>query len=195
MAFGPRLVPLAVAAALALAAPAARADFGAAEAAVAAGDFARAVAELAPLVARGDAAALNLQGVLASNGWGMARNPAEAGRLFRRAAGLGYTRALHNLGQLYRSGLGVARNDAEAARLWKIAARQGYVPSQSELGFLYYVGAGVPRDMLRAYFWWSLAARRFDHAATQAREDIIYRLTAHQKQVADRLVQGFESDR
>ena len=173
----------------------AQAGFHAAEVALAVGNFGRVVTELAPLVAAGDARALNLMGVLHQNGWGVPRDPPEAARLYRLAAEQGLTRAAHNLGRLHSSGLGVAHDDAAAAALWKTAARQGFVPSQSALGVLYYEGAGVEKDLLRAYFWWSLAARRFDLEATQAREDIIYRLSAHQKDVADMLVARFEPDR
>lgn len=181
--------------ATALAGAGARADYRAAENALAAGDFTRAAAELAPLAARGDGRALNLLGVLHQNGWGVPQDATLAAAFYRRAADLGFTRALHNLGRLYRSGLGVAADASEAARLWKVAGRQGYVPSQAALGALYHAGDGVPQDMFRAYFWWSLAARRMDLESVRAREDIIYTLSAHQKTVADRLVAAFEPDR
>ena len=173
----------------------ARADFRAAENALAGGDFGRVVAELAPLAERGDGRALNLLGVLYQNGWGVTRDAAHAASHYRRAADLGFSRALHNLGRLYRSGLGLARDSTEAARLWKIAGRHGYVASQAALGALYYAGDGVTQDMFRAYFWWSLAARRMDLESVRAREDIIYTLSAHQKAVADQLVGSFEPDR
>ena len=171
------------------------ADFRAAEQALAIGQFDRVHAELAPLVRAGDARALNLLGVLYQNGWGLARDPAAAAGFYRRAAEQGLTRAIHNLGRMYRSGLGVPPDAGEAARLWKIAGRQGYVTSQAALGALYHAGDGVPRDMFRAYFWWSLAAWRLDLEAVRAREDIIYTLTAHEKDVADRLVREFVPDR
>lgn len=172
-----------------------RADFRAAENALAQGDFERVLAELEPLAARNDARALNLLGVLHQNGWGVARDPALAASFYRRAGELGLTRSLHNLGRLYHAGLGVPHDDAEAARLWKLSGRQGLVVSQGALGALYHAGAGVPQDVFRAYFWWSLAARRQDLEAVRAREDIIYRLSAHQKDVADQLVESFEPDR
>ncbi len=173
----------------------AAADYRAAENALAGGDFARALAELTPLAERGDARALNLLGLLRQNGWGTERDAALAADNYRRAADLGYSRAIHNLGRLYRSGLGLAPDSTEAARLWKIAGRQGYVASQAALGALYHAGDGVPQDMFRAYFWWSLAARRMDLESVRAREDIIYTLSAQQKEVADQLVDGFEADR
>lgn len=189
----PQLVMAAVLALL-LAATPVRGDFGAAELALAGGDFARVHDELAPLVARDDARALNLMGVLCQNGWGVERDVERAVALYRRAAALGLTRAVHNLGRMYRAGLGVPRDDTEAARLWKISARQAYVPSQAALGFLYYAGDGVEKDVFRAYFWWSLAARRFDLESVRAREDVIYLLSPHEKAVADQLVARFEPD-
>ena len=173
----------------------AQGDYRAAENALAAGDMARVAAELEPLVAHNDARALNLMGVLLQNGWGVPRDPARAAQLYARAGELGLVRALHNLGRLYRVGLGVAADSSQGARLWKTAGRQGYVPSQAALGALYHAGDGVPQDMFRAYFWWSLAARRMDLEAVRAREDIIYTLSAHQKTVADQLVETFEPDR
>lgn len=172
----------------------AHADFSAAEQALAAGQLDRVLAELGPLVQQGDARALNLLAVLTQNGWGLERDPTEAVGLYRRAADAGLTRAIHNLGRMYRAGLGVARDDAETARLWKIAARQGSVASQASLGNLYFIGEGVPRDVFRAYFWWTIAARHFDLEAVRAREDIIYMLTPHQKEVADRLAAQFLND-
>tara|TARA_B100000676_G_scaffold272437_1_gene290438 strand:- start:11477 stop:11695 length:219 start_codon:yes stop_codon:yes gene_type:complete len=71
----------------------------------------------------------------------------------------------------------------------------GYVKSQAALGALYCSGTGVEQDMFRAYFWWTLASRRLDIEATQAREDIIYRLTPHEKDMADMLAAQFEPDR
>ena len=181
--------------ALVLAAGTVRADFRAAEDALAAGDFARVLAELAPLAERQDARALNLLGVLHQNGWGVARDATVAAGLYGRSAAMGFSRALHNLGRLHRAGLGVAPDSAEAARLWKIAGRQGYVASQAALGALYHAGDGVPRDLFRAYFWWSLAAQRLDLESVRAREDIIYALSAQQKETADRLAREFQPDR
>ncbi len=173
----------------------AEADFSAAERALAAGNLQRAHDEIVPLVALDDARAQNLMGVFYQNGWTVARNPEQAAALYRAAGEQGLARALHNLGRLYRSGLGVPHDDSLAAVLWKRAGHMGFVKSQAALGALYHAGAGVEQNMFRAYFWWSLAARRLDIEATQAREDIIYRLTPHQKKVADALVERFEADR
>jgi TPR repeat protein len=173
----------------------AAADFSAAERALAAGNLERAHDEIVPLAAMGDARALNLLGVFYQNGWAVERDPRQAAELYRAAGEQGLARALHNLGRLYRSGLGVPHDDTMAAELWKRAGRMGFVKSQAALGALYHAGAGVEQDMFRAYFWWSLAARRLDIEATQAREDIIYRLSPHEKEVADALVERFEADR
>ncbi len=173
----------------------ARADFSAAERALAAGNLERTHDELVPLAALGDARAQNLLAVFYQNGWIVERDPTRTAELYRMAGDQGLSRALHNLGRLYRSGQGVPKDPSMAAELWKQAGRMGFVKSQSALGALYYEGAGVEQDMFRAYFWWSLAARRLDIEATQAREDIIYRLTPHEKEVADALVERFEADR
>jgi TPR repeat protein len=172
-----------------------KADFSAAERALAAGNLERTHDELVPLVEMGDARAQNLLAVFYQNGWIVDRDPVKAAELYRMAGDQELSRALHNLGRLYRAGLGVPQDPSMAADLWKQAGRMGFVKSQSALGALYYEGAGVEQDMFRAYFWWSLAARRLEIEATQAREDIIYRLTPHEKEVADALVDRFEADR
>jgi hypothetical protein len=173
----------------------ARADFAAGEAALHAGNFARALVELAPAAERGDARAQNALALLYRNGWGVERDDARAADLLRLAAEQGYARAEHNLALLYQAGAGVERNETLAAHWLKRAARRGYVPSQSDLGYLYYAGRGVPRDLMRAYFWWTLAASRMDGEAARAREDIVFMLTDHQKHVAELLAEQFVPDR
>ena len=173
----------------------AAADFSAGQAALHAGNFARALAELEPAAARGDARAQNALALLYRNGWGVPQDYDRAAALFERAADQGLSRAQHNLALLYQAGLGVDRNDALAATWLKRAGRRGYVPSQSDLGYVYYVGQGVPRDLMRAYFWWTLASQRMDREAAQAREDIIFMMTPHQKYVAEMLAGRFEPDR
>jgi TPR repeat protein len=177
------------------AASGASADFNAGEAALHAGNFERALAELVPAAARGDARAQNALALLYRNGWGVVRDDAHAADLLRRAAKQGFSRAEHNLALLYQTGLGVERDETQAVEWLKRAARRGYVPSQSDLGFAYYAGQGVPRDLLRAYFWWTLAASRMDLEAARAREDIIFMMTPHQKRVAELLAEQFEPDR
>lgn len=180
---------------LILAQTTAQAGFLAGEAALHAGQFERAYAELEPAADRGDARAQNALALLYLNGWGVSADHGTAARLFRQAADQGYARAEHNLALLYQTGRGVEKDEALAADWLKRAARRGYVPSQSDLGYAYYAGQGVPRDLLRAYFWWTLAAKRLDLEATRAREDIIFMMTAHQKDIAERLAAQFVPDR
>ena len=171
------------------------ADYNAGEAALHAGKFARALAELEPAAERGDARAQNALALLYQHGWGVAQDFVQASEFYRKAADQEFARAQHNLALLYQAGLGVEQDDALAAIWLKRAARRGYVPSQSDLGFVYYVGKGVPRDLMRAYFWWTLAAGRMDLEAGRAREDIIFMMTTHQKYVAEMLANQFEPDR
>lgn len=175
--------------------PPAAAGFDAGQTALHAGNFDRALAELEPAAARGDARAQNALALLYRNGWGVTQDYDRAAALFEQAAEQGLSRAEHNLALLYQAGLGVDRDDTLAATWRKRAGRRGYVPSQSDLGYIYYVGQGVPRDLMRAYFWWTLASQRMDREAAQAREDIIFMMTTHQKHVAEMLADQFEPDR
>ena len=172
-----------------------QAGFLAGEAALHAGQFERAHAELLSAADQGDARAQNALALLYLNGWGVATDHRLAASLFRQAADQGYARAEHNLALLYQTGRGVEQDETVAADWLKRAARRGYVPSQSDLGYAYYAGQGVPRDLLRAYFWWTLASKRLDLEATRAREDIIFMMTAHQKHIAELLAEQFVPDR
>ncbi len=173
----------------------AAAGFDAGLAALHAGNFARALAELEPVAARGDARAKNALVLLYHNGWGVPQDYDRAAALFEQAGEQGLSRAEHNLALLYQAGLGVEQDDAIAATWLKRAGRRGYVPSQSDLGYIYYTGQGVPRDLMRAFFWWTLSSQRMDREAAQAREDIIFMMTTHQKHVAEMLASQFEPDR
>jgi TPR repeat protein len=64
---------------------------------------------------------------------GVAKDYAEAVRLFRLAAAQGHARAQFNLGVMFESGLGVAQDRAEAIRLYRLAAAQGHATAQNGL--------------------------------------------------------------
>ena len=58
-------------------------------------------------------------------GQGVAKDNAEALRLFRLAAAQGYASAQVNLGYMFENGKGVAQDRAEAIRWFRLAAAQG----------------------------------------------------------------------
>ena len=70
------------------------------------------------------------------NGLGVARDYAEAARLYRPAAAQGDAEALNNLGYLFLHGLGVPRDRAEGIRLYRLAAAQGDENAQIKLDVL-----------------------------------------------------------
>jgi len=69
-----------------------------------------------------------------SQGWGVARDQAQATLWYRKAADQGDARAQYNVGEIYHNGLGgVARDDAEAVVWFRKAAAQGYAMAQAAL--------------------------------------------------------------
>src|ERR1700733_817484 len=78
-----------------------------AEAALAPGDFASALALLRPLATEGNTAAQANLGMLFQFGRGTEQNYAEALKWYRLAAEKGYGRAQNNLGIMYQNGYGV----------------------------------------------------------------------------------------
>ena len=66
-------------------------------------------------------------------GTGVAKDLAEAARLYRLAADQGFARGRSNLGRMYENGTGVSKDLAEAARLYRLAADQGDASAQAHL--------------------------------------------------------------
>jgi hypothetical protein len=154
---------------VALALPA-RADFDHAAAAFEKGDYATAIRELKPLADKGDPRSQYAMGVMAENGFGMPRNPAQAAAWYRKAAEQGNTDAQYNLGAMYEHGIGMAVNYAQAARWYRPAAEAGDLDALSNLGVLYEKGAGVPQDKVLALALYNVSASQDpDRNSTAAR--------------------------
>lgn len=81
------------------------------------GNYGRAVGLWIPLAEAGNPDAQNNLGIMYENGEGVARDVAEAARLFRLAAGRGHAEAQFNLGLLYQEGRGVPL-DLPRAHMW-----------------------------------------------------------------------------
>jgi TPR repeat protein len=60
-----------------------------------------------------------------ANGKGVAKDYAEAVRLYRLSAAQGHAAAQNNLGVMFENGKGVATDRAEAIRWYRLAAAQG----------------------------------------------------------------------
>jgi hypothetical protein len=97
---------------------------------------------------------------------GVARDDAEAVRLFGLAAAHGDTSAQYNLGLMFENGEGVAQDYAEAIRWYRFAAAQGHVHAQFNLGYMFELGRGVAQDDAEAVRLYRLAAEQ-GHAYAQ----------------------------
>jgi hypothetical protein len=69
-------------------------------------------------------------------GQGVAKDYAEAVRLYRLAAAQGDADAQYALGNMFEYGKGVAKKKAEAIRLYRLAAAQGLAAASAALNRL-----------------------------------------------------------
>jgi hypothetical protein len=103
-------------------------------------------------------------GVFYEEGDGIAKDSAEAARLYRLAADLGHVKAQCNLGAFFTRGHGVTHDDTQAAKWFRLAAEQGDARAQFNLGTCYANGSGVDED-------YAEAARLYRLSATQGFKD------------------------
>lgn len=120
-------------------------------------DFTTARAELAPLVAKGDAEALYHLGVAELNGEGGPVDAAKAYQLFQQSAEHGFALAVHNMADMHRTGTGVPQDWAKASAGFCAAAEMGVIESMASCAMTYYQGTGVPKDMEKANYWFRMA--------------------------------------
>jgi TPR repeat protein len=103
------------------------------------------------------------------NGYGgVARDYAEAARLYRLAADQGKADSQFILGVMFEYGEGVVQDDAEAVRLYRLSAAQGHAYAQSNLGTMFMNGRGIAQDQAdwEAMRWARLPARSARVAAS-----------------------------
>ncbi|MDM7977302.1 MULTISPECIES: tetratricopeptide repeat protein [Thalassospira] len=124
-------------------------------------DFPRAM-ELARKAAdHNHAGAINLIGVLYSQGQGVAPDASEAAYHFRRAADLGDRDAAFNLADAYLAGNGVEQSIARAATWFETAAAAGDVTAMFNLASIHQNGGdGLEPDPARARKWLGMAAEQ-----------------------------------
>jgi TPR repeat protein len=101
-----------------------------------------------------DAAAIESRGFEYWRGLGVARDDAEAFRLFELAAAQGRPMAALFAGSMLREGLGVAHDDQRAREFFQQAAEHGVALAQMYLGYYYL----VDRDTVHALQWLRAAA-------------------------------------
>ncbi|WP_165838701.1 tetratricopeptide repeat protein [Roseicella frigidaeris] len=130
------------------------------------GGLGRAIALYRAAAEGGVAQAAHQLGVLALDGRGLPRDPAEAAGWFRRAAEGGVPESQYNLALMLFRGEGVARQPYEAIQWMRRAGDQGVVPAQLALGRLYMTGLEEQgQDMQEAQSWLSRAAAAGDAEA------------------------------
>ena len=128
---------------------------------------------------RRHAAAQFRLGTLYLDGNGVEKNPSEAEKWFRKAAGglrrsaqKGKIREQTFLGLCYLNGYGIEKNEKKGLDWLRKAAEAKYAPAQSSLGFCYLNGLGVEKDEKTAMDWFRKAERK-DPAAQIALGDCI----------------------
>lgn len=139
--------------------PAAFAGVVEGRAALQAGDFGRALAELGAAARDGDPAAQALYATMLKDGLGVGgRDPAAAVAWYRRAAEAGNADGQLNLGYMLFHGEGAPR-DREAGLDWyRRAADAGLAAAQYNLGKALWDGEGVKRDVPEARKLFAAAA-------------------------------------
>jgi len=91
-------------------------------------------------------------------GKGVAKDPEEAVKWYRRAAEQGNASAQDSLGTRYEQGNGVSQDAEEAAKWYLRAAMQGDRSAMWSLGKCFEQGNGAPQDYVQAYKWFNIAA-------------------------------------
>lgn len=129
-------------------------------AALEAGDYKTALAELNADAKKGDLDAMFMLSRLYAEGKGVQQDLKVAFEWMEKAAKGGSTRAEGTLAMYYSEGIGTARDDAKSLEFALRAAEKGDPISQFIMGMRYNTGTGVTRDPAQAEAWWSKAAER-----------------------------------
>jgi uncharacterized protein len=130
-----------------------------------AGDYSAALSILRPLAEKGDADAQEELARLYVEGWGVARDPAEALRWFERAAAQDHPTALYNLGRVYEKGLVVGADRGKALEMFRSAAQLGDAEAEGRMGYLSITAQ--PPDYAAARRW-------FERSAAHGHLDAVY---------------------
>ena len=120
---------------------------------------------------KGSTSAMVELGVLLATGQGVAKDEAQARKLFERAAAAGNPRGATNLAALSDSGGGATSDPAKARALFAKAAQANSAEAQYQLGLMTADGVGGPQD--------DVAARAlFEKAAAQGHPGALERMGA-----------------
>jgi len=113
----------------------------------------------------GDHESLFWLGVMAEQGTGSVKNPAEAFRLFTLAFENGSLAALNELARHYAFGVGTTKNPAKAFEYYTKAANHGYRLAYRGVGMCYEYGLGVPKNEKQALEYYTKGAQSGDNQA------------------------------
>jgi TPR repeat protein len=182
-----RLVPIAVA--IAVAAGGAQAGFDEGLALYAAGNYGGAFQELRRAAELGDARAEGLLARMYLAGQGVRPDTAEGMKWERKAAEHGIAATQVELGMRYEYGLDLPQDLAAAAQWYRAAAERNSPIGQYRLGLLYVDGRGVPQDPVLGHMWLNLAASQLPagnarNAVVRARDTVGNKLTVEQMKQA-----------
>jgi TPR repeat protein len=120
---------------------------------------------------KGSTSAMVELGVLLATGQGVAKDEAQARKLFERAAAAGNPRGATNLAALSDSGGGAPSDPTKARALFAKAAQTNSAEAQYQLGLMTAEGVGGPQD--------DVAARAlFEKAAAQGHPGALERMGA-----------------
>ncbi|MCE9659774.1 MAG: protein kinase [Burkholderiales bacterium] len=122
---------------------------------------------------RGNARCQAVLGNMYRSGNGVARDPVEAARWYRKAADQGSDVAQYELGTMYESGLGVAKDPLQAVSWYRKSADQGLARAQNRVGAAYENGTTGPANLVLAADWYRKAADQ-GQAAAQANLGRLY---------------------
>jgi hypothetical protein len=122
----------------------------------------------------GDHASLRLLGWMYDNGVSVARNEAEALRLWRLAANGTDSETYYHLGRYYRYGIATARDEATAILYLRIAAGLGHIDAQVALGNMLLDSQSMFRSVEEGFAWLRRAVA--DGMTPQAHNALAWRL-------------------
>jgi TPR repeat protein len=126
------------------------------------------LAELRAKADNGDAEAQVDLGLNYFLGLGLAKDPNEALKWFRKAADQGNANAQGLIGAMYAQGVTVPKDLAVAAKWFRMAADQGLALAQYFLGDNYAKGEGVVKDPTEAAKWYRKSAEQGVPSAQRA---------------------------
>jgi TPR repeat protein len=113
-----------------------------------------------------DGEAVHFLGHFTFQGFGVAADPAEAGRLQQQAADLGNTDAVFELFLYHQAGAGVPKDEKKALELLRRAAEAGHPRAMYNMGAFHASGRGLPRDPAAAFHWYTKASEAGNPRAT-----------------------------